>query len=186
MHAGVLQVSCWASCFHDVMADWSHDQCRAERSPVQQAAASDTQGWVPAAAPTADSFHLIFCANAGLPAYASWLPTLQELGRLPPGNSPQHNRSAAAQQAQSAVSDGLADDAHPAVCADREGCVGVPVVFSDYCEEAAYMSAQVVQQMMGKTFTLPCCLNPFRDPVPACSHGTRLPACSNGYLFGWL
>lgn len=123
----------------------------------------DGRQWVPAAAPAADDFHLVFCANAGLPAYASWLPTLRELVRMAP-----------------------ASDGSSAEEAGTEAARGVPVVFSDYCEEAACMSEQVVKQVLGRAFNLCCCLNPFRDPVPATMHGTRLPACCNGFLFGWV
>jgi hypothetical protein len=119
--------------------------------------------------------------------YASWLPTLQELGRLGPGNSHQHSCSAAAQQAKGTASGDNNMQPEPGCAANVDGgFAGVPVVFSDYCEEAAFMSAEVVQRMLGKAFNLPCCLNPFRDPVTATTHGTRLPACSNGYLFGWV
>lgn len=164
--AGSLQVSCWASCFHDVLADWSHARSSAQDSSLCQVDAMDGLQWVPAAAPAADDFHLVFCANAGLPAYASWLPTLHELVRMAPATD----------------GSGAEEAGRTAARATR----GVPVVFSDYCEEAACMSQQVAQQVLGRAFSLCCCLNPFRDPVPATVHGTRLPACSNGFLFGWL
>lgn len=159
-----LQVSCWASCFHDALADWAHARSSAQGSSACPANSTDGRQWVPAAAPAAEDFHLVFCANAGLPAYASWLPTLRELVRMAP------------------ASDGRVAEAASTKAAAR----GVPAVFSDYCEEAACMSEQVAQQVLGRAFSLCCCLNPFRDPVPAAVHGTRLPACKNGFLFGWV
>lgn len=168
--AGTLQVSCWASCFHDAVADWEHD-CGAELSPACTVVASPG-GWFPASTPAAGSFHLVFGANAGLPAYASWLPSLQQLCQLAP-----------AQQQHS--SDFVVTDGSCRVPSHLNRS-GTPVVFSDYCEEAACMSDQVVQHMLGRSFDLACCLNPFRDPVPATSHGTHLPACSNAFLFGWV
>jgi hypothetical protein len=162
--AGGLRVSCWASCFHDVLADWAHARSSAQGSNACPANSTDGRQWVPAAAPAAEDFHLVFCANAGLPAYASWLPTLRELVRMATG------------------SDGRVAEGTSPEAAAR----GVPVLFSDYCEEAACMSEQVAQQVLGRAFSLCCCLNPFRDPVPTAVHGTRLPACSNGFLFGWV
>jgi hypothetical protein len=168
--AGTLQVSCWASCFHDAAADWEHDYVA--ELPSACTAVGSPGGWVPASTPAADSFHLVFAANAGLPAYASWLPSLQQLCQL-----------AAEQQQHSSGAEATDGSCHVTSRLKRSG---TPVIFSDYCEEAACMSDQVVQHMLGRSFNLACCLNPFRDPVPATSHGTHLPACSNAFLFGWV
>ena len=63
---------------------------------------------------------------------------------------------------------------------------GVPILFSDYCEEAAVKSQQMVQALLGQGFDLQAKLNPFRQPAPSHQHGTKLPACGNCVLFGWL
>jgi hypothetical protein len=46
----------------------------------------------------------------------------------------------------------------------------------------------MVQGLLRCGFDMQCQLNPFRQPVgsSSSSHGTNLPACSNGFLFGWL
>lgn len=162
--AGSLQVSCWASCLHDAVGDWLQEPTVAadvgEDAAGSTATTEKEQSWGAATAPVVGGFDLVFAANAGLPAYPSWLPTLQQLLQWVPPAGAGHSH--------------------------RGSTKGVPIVFSDYCEEAAYMSGQLVEQVFGKAFTLASCLNPFRDPVPATTHGTRLPACSNAYLFGWV
>ena len=207
--AGVLQVSCWASCLHDILADWAHDHSTShascsEHTPTRPTPTSSSDikpQWVPATAPAADSFHLVFAANAGLPVYGSWVPTLQALAKIAPANAhsssstpaqqhhskPQHTQAASVTVNHSSSSATAQQEA--AECCSSGAAVaapGVPVLFSDYCEEAVFMSGQLVQHVLGRPFDLQCCLNPFRDPVPATAHGTRLPACSNGFLFGWV
>jgi len=184
---GVLQVSCWASCFHDALQGWAHERSStesAERTAALEAPL--TQGWRPATAPARGSFHLVFAANAGIPAFPSWVPTLQQLASMAPQQ--------AAGVAHPAVQLHRPDDMYVAFHAPNEHSgvdktsthTGTPVLFSDYCEEAVFMSGQMVQHVLGKAFTLGCCMNSFRDPVPATAHGMALPACSNGFLFGWL
>jgi hypothetical protein len=187
---GSLQVSCWSSCFHDALEDWRHHDNTAgawdQQEDHQQQQAQLGEGWFPAVAPpAADGFHCVFAANAGLPAFASWLPTLQQLVQLAPAATTQQEQDGQQQiDASSAGVQSHAQSAASGSASSQQG--GVPVVFSDYCEEAVYMSAQLAEQMLGRPFSLGCCLAPFRDPVLTYSHGTRLPACSNGFLFGWL
>jgi hypothetical protein len=107
-------------------------------------------------------WHMVFAPNAGLPAFQSWLPSLQGLLRLAyPTRQPDHDGK------------------------QKTGPAVVPVVLSDYCEEAATKSQHMVTALLGQEFTLESYLNPFRCPAPA-EHGTQLPACSSGFLFGWL
>lgn len=186
---GSLQVSCWSSCFHDALEDWRrHDHTAGtweQQEDHQQQQQQLGEGWFPAVAPPpADRFHLVFAANAGLPAFASWLPTLQQLVQLAPAAKTQQERHGQQIDASSAGVQSNAQSAASGSASSQQG--GVPVVFTDYCEEAVHMSAQLAEHVLGQPFSLGCCLNPFRDPVPTNSHGTRLPACSNGFLFGWL
>jgi hypothetical protein len=142
-------------------------------------------GWGPAK-PLAGPLHLVFAANAGLPAFHAWLPTLQQLLEL---STHAHSRRAATP----VDAGGLAADLKAGLGTTGSGSSSdgvqkpaVPVLFSDYCEEAAVNSQQMVQALLGCGFNLQCFLNPFRQPVGSSSHGTKLPACSNGFLFGWL
>lgn len=204
---GVLQVSCWASCLHDTLADWAHDRSSSHASCSEHTPTSPTQPdgmksqWSPATAPAADSFHLVFAANAGLPVYGSWVPTLQALVEMAPANAhnssstqaqqhhskPQHTQAASVTVNHSSSSATAQQEAAESCsCGATIAAAGVPVLFSDFCEEAVFLSGQLVQHVLGRPFDLHCCLNPFRDPVPATAHGTRLPACSNGFLFGLL
>lgn len=89
---------------------------------------------------------LIIAPNAGLPAYISWLPTLETL-----------------------VARG-----------------GPQVMFTDYCEEAAEKSRELLAGACGVPLTTPISLNPFRSPIPLTHHGTALPTCSNAFMFGIL
>lgn len=94
---------------------------------------------------------IVICANAGLPAYMSWLPTLKCL--------------------------------HRSVQGARRGR-RLPVVFTDFCEEAAWRSVELIKSVLGRDVDIPVQLNPFRSPVRRFDHGTALPAYSNCYMFG--
>jgi hypothetical protein len=155
-------------------------ELQAAAAAASSSNSSDTTqgGWGPAKPPVGP-LHLAFAANAGLPAFPAWLPTLQQLLQLSKHADGTHaeeqiiTRDAAAGMRSSSSSRELASQP-------------VPVLFSDYCEEAAVNSQQMVQGLLGCGFDLECQLNPFRQPVGLNSHGTGLPACSNGFLFGWL
>lgn len=123
--------------------------------------------------PPSDKLHLVFGANAGLPATPAWMPTLQELLVL-------------SRDADTAMESGGVVSAPPADINTDNTKQACPVVFSDYCEEAVVESCHMVKACFGVGFGLQCCVNPFRQPVGTTRHGTRLPACSNGFLFGWL
>jgi hypothetical protein len=103
--------------------------------------------------------HLVFAPNAGLPAFPSWLPSLRRV--LGVG-------SAAAGR-----------------CAASAGG-RAPFLATDYCEEAVHQSVQLLDPLAPGRCTSRGALNPFRRPVPAAGHGTRLPACGNAVLFGWV
>jgi hypothetical protein len=167
--AGSLAISCWAGCFHDLMQDWQHGS--SSSSSVQAgggvacAQAAAAGAWR-AAAPPRGRFDCVFAANAGLPVYPSWLPTLQRLA----SEAPASTCTSTSQQR---------DQQHG-------GAAATPVVFTDYCEEAAVKAQVLATQLLGRPFSLAPRLNPFRCPAPTHSHGTLLPACSNAFLFGWV
>lgn len=178
---GSLQLSCWCSCWHDLLDDWRQQQAAAAPAGgadgVSLAASSEAESlppWGTAATPPAGAWHLAFAPNAGLPAFPSWLPSLQLLA------------AAAAQGDATASKDDSCKVAEGRETADAGSRCHTPVVFSDYCEEAAVRSQQMAAALLAAPFTLPPRCNPFRQPAPAASHGTRLPACSNACLFGWV
>ena len=53
----------------------------------------------------------------------------------------------------------------------------VPIVASDYCEEALVRAAS-----MASAFKPEIHLNPFRSPMPQAQHGSRLPSYSNAFM----
>jgi hypothetical protein len=197
--AGGLIVSCWAGCFHDILQDWEHAAAAAEQTSLELGAGSvqipptaaaaqctaSTQheqgGWGPAK-PLSGPLHLVFAANAGLPAFPAWVPTLQQLVKL----SKHACSVCTAEQVPCNAAAGCIADVHRGSSSKNGSIAPVPIVFSDYCEEAAVNSQQMVQGLLGCGFDLLCQLNPFRQPMGLNSHGTALPACSNGFLFGWL
>lgn len=109
---------------------------------------------------TVERPHLVFAPNAGLPAFASWLPTLARLAAAGGGNC-----------------SGSGGDTSSAP---------VPFLASDYCEEAAHQSLRLLDALAPGRANVRAELNPFRAPVPAAGHGTALPACANALFFGWV
>lgn len=61
---------------------------------------------------------------------------------------------------------------------------GVPIVFTDYCEEAALRAASMVKVLTGAPLALPLCVNPFRRPASSQGRDNALPSFSNGFMFG--
>ncbi|KAI4314264.1 hypothetical protein L6164_027191 [Bauhinia variegata] len=62
--------------------------------------------------------------------------------------------------------------------------IKVPVIFTDYCEEACHLAASCINTVTGRSLTLPVQLNPFRQPMVV-EHGVLLLPCySNCFLFG--
>jgi hypothetical protein len=61
-----------------------------------------------------------------------------------------------------------------------------PFLCTDFCEEAAAKSCEMVKALFAEAASVTPFLNPFRSVVPSCGGGTRLPSCSNALLFGWL
>ena len=60
-----------------------------------------------------------------------------------------------------------------------------PLVCTDYCEEAAVKSCEMIEAVFAMPPSIGLVLNPFRSVVPSCGGGTMLPSCSNAVLFGW-
>lgn len=201
---GSVTISCWNGCWHDTLQDWQQQDRHWQNTAAQTAG----EAWFTASPAAAEDLHLVFAANAGLPAFPSWLPTLQQLllvsRHRPTCGAAAHGeaefaRSSELTAAQSVlVADQCLGEVPPTTApkaAASDGGLhgqgsqaqpGIPVLFSDYCEEAAVKSQQMVQALLGQGFDLQALLNPFRQPAPSHHHGTRLPACSNCFLFGWL
>lgn len=172
---GGLTVVCWSGCWHDMVADWAHLRSVAAQDggelaaphAARGAAAQHSGSWQPAGAPCG-AFHCVFAPNAGLPVYRSWLEC----------SLPQLARMAAPAAAPDAAG-------HQQRAVPQDSAVPVPVVFTDYCEEAAHTSGELAEQLLRQRFTLQPALNPFRCAAPSTTHGTLLPSCSNAFLFGW-
>nr|XP_019705377.1 uncharacterized protein LOC105042930 isoform X2 [Elaeis guineensis] len=91
-----------------------------------------------------DSYpQLIVAPNAGVAAYANWLPTIKLIKEM-----------------------------------------GVPAVFSDFCEEAAYLGARCISTTTCQPLKLPIQINPFRQPMEVVDSALYLPCYSNCFLFG--
>lgn len=62
--------------------------------------------------------------------------------------------------------------------------MNVPVIFSDYCEEACHLAACCIKSVTGRSLSLPIQLNPFRQPMMVEDSALLLPCYSNCFLFG--
>ncbi|XP_058080162.1 uncharacterized protein LOC131228497 isoform X2 [Magnolia sinica] len=62
--------------------------------------------------------------------------------------------------------------------------MGVPAIFSDYCEEAAHLAARCITSVTGCPLTIPVQLNPYRQPMAVEDSALYLPCYSNCFLFG--
>ncbi|KAK4263342.1 hypothetical protein QN277_028767 [Acacia crassicarpa] len=60
----------------------------------------------------------------------------------------------------------------------------IPVVFTDYCEEACHLAARCIESVTGRSLGLPVQLNPFRQPIVVEDTVLLLPCYSNCFLFG--
>ncbi|KAJ4799484.1 Zinc finger MYND domain-containing protein 15 [Rhynchospora pubera] len=61
--------------------------------------------------------------------------------------------------------------------------MGLPAVFTDYCEEAAYLASLCIGSVLGHT-PEPIQVNPFRQPMPVEETALNLPCYSNCFIFG--
>ncbi|KAJ0967119.1 hypothetical protein J5N97_024036 [Dioscorea zingiberensis] len=87
--------------------------------------------------------HLIVAPNAGVAAYASWLPTIELIKEM-----------------------------------------GIPAVFTDFCEEAAHLAAGCISSVTRSPLRLPIQINPFRQPLVMEDSALYLPCYSNCFIFG--
>ncbi|KAF7829416.1 zinc finger MYND domain-containing protein 15 [Senna tora] len=62
--------------------------------------------------------------------------------------------------------------------------MNMPVVFTDYCEEACHLAACCIEAVTGRSLRLPVQLNPFRQPIVVEDSVLLLPCYSNCFLFG--
>ncbi|WOK98915.1 zinc finger MYND domain-containing protein 15 [Canna indica] len=62
--------------------------------------------------------------------------------------------------------------------------MGVPAIFTDFCEEAANLAASCITSVTGVPLRLPIQINPFRQPMAVEDSALYLPCYSNCFLFG--
>ncbi|KAK8943712.1 hypothetical protein KSP40_PGU012648 [Platanthera guangdongensis] len=62
--------------------------------------------------------------------------------------------------------------------------IGVPTIFSDFCEEAAFLATRCISTVIGHPLPLPLQVNPFRQPMLMEDQALYLPCYSNCFLFG--
>lgn len=139
-----------------------------------------------------------FAPNAGIPAYLSWLPTLQ---RLMAPSSPEAScidqtdagASAGPGSTQNSIPGSLQGyprqaqhhSRGPAGAAPSSEAMQrcrIPVIITDYCEEALVRSRQVLVGALGLKPVGQPFLNGFRQPLASTAGGNALPACSNGFM----
>ncbi|KAJ9172103.1 hypothetical protein P3X46_015384 [Hevea brasiliensis] len=62
--------------------------------------------------------------------------------------------------------------------------IGVPAVFSDYCEEACHLAECCITRVTGHPLAIPIQINPFKQPMVVEDNALLLPCYSNCFLFG--
>ncbi|XP_072984912.1 uncharacterized protein [Typha latifolia] len=62
--------------------------------------------------------------------------------------------------------------------------MGVPAIFTDFCEEAAYLASRCISSVTARPLRLPIQINPFRQPMVIEDSALYLPCYSNCFLFG--
>ncbi|XP_078181999.1 zinc ion binding protein isoform X1 [Carex rostrata] len=62
--------------------------------------------------------------------------------------------------------------------------MGVPAIFTDYCEEAAYLASLCIGSVSEHPLTESIQVNPFRQPLPVEETALNLPCYSNCFIFG--
>ncbi|GLJ30596.1 hypothetical protein SUGI_0605830 [Cryptomeria japonica] len=60
----------------------------------------------------------------------------------------------------------------------------VPAVFTDYCEEAAFLAIRCISSIHEDPLALPLQINPFRQPIIIENAVLDIPTYSNSFLFG--
>ncbi|XP_020096656.1 zinc finger MYND domain-containing protein 15 isoform X1 [Ananas comosus] len=62
--------------------------------------------------------------------------------------------------------------------------MGVPAIFTDFCEEAAFLASRCISSVTGRPLSLPIQINPFRQPMAVEDSALYLPCYSNCFIFG--
>uniref|UniRef100_A0A0D3GQZ5 Mitochondrial splicing suppressor 51-like C-terminal domain-containing protein n=1 Tax=Oryza barthii TaxID=65489 RepID=A0A0D3GQZ5_9ORYZ len=62
--------------------------------------------------------------------------------------------------------------------------VGIPAIFTDFCEEAAHLASSCITSITGQPLRVPIQVNPFRQPVAVDNSALCLPCYSNCFVFG--
>ncbi|KAG0497777.1 hypothetical protein HPP92_002468 [Vanilla planifolia] len=61
--------------------------------------------------------------------------------------------------------------------------MSMPAVFTDFCEEAAFLAAECITSITGSPPSIPIQLNPFRQPMLMEDQALCIPCYSNCFLF---
>ncbi|KAI0529325.1 hypothetical protein KFK09_001872 [Dendrobium nobile] len=62
--------------------------------------------------------------------------------------------------------------------------MNIPAIFTDYCEEAAFLAARCICTVTGRPLSIPIQVNPFRQPMVMEDQALYLPCYSNCFIFG--
>ncbi|XP_064995269.1 uncharacterized protein LOC135631483 isoform X1 [Musa acuminata AAA Group] len=62
--------------------------------------------------------------------------------------------------------------------------MGIPAIFTDFCEEAANLAADCISTVTSLPLRLPIQINPFRQPMVVEDSAIYVPCYSNCFLFG--
>ena len=136
---------------------------------------------------------LVVGLNAGLAAYLSWVPTVQQLAASmagsPPGGPVRAEGAAAGSRYAAAVgSGGSTTPADPSCPTAAHRAPGRPLLclFTDYNEEAVVRTREMVAGVVGPSLLAQLQLsgaevNPFRKPWRARPADNRLPTFSNAF-----
>ncbi|XP_064950397.1 uncharacterized protein LOC103975863 isoform X1 [Musa acuminata AAA Group] len=62
--------------------------------------------------------------------------------------------------------------------------MGIPAIFTDFCEEAANLAADCISTVTSLPLRLPIQINPFRQPMVVEDSALYVPCYSNCFLFG--
>ncbi|KAH0469440.1 hypothetical protein IEQ34_000998 [Dendrobium chrysotoxum] len=64
--------------------------------------------------------------------------------------------------------------------------MNIPAIFTDFCEEAAFLAARCISTVTGRPLSIPIQVNPFRQPMVMEDQALYLPCYSNCFIFGHL
>ncbi|XP_051216028.1 uncharacterized protein [Lolium perenne] len=62
--------------------------------------------------------------------------------------------------------------------------IGIPAIFTDFCEEAAHLASCCISYITGQPLGVPIQINPFRQPIAENNSALYIPCYSNCFVFG--